>query len=124
MYLYILYRDNGNTTSLWSALRTIDELIVVAVNINCNGYDPSKCSPSTSIPHWTCMKTTVQTVNITVPPDWQQITRLQITVKEIVNGTEQTPTFKTSLENRNANLIFSDVELDSDETTRIFLLST
>ena len=115
--------NSGNTTSLWSALRGVEEMVVVAVNLNCNGYDPSKCS-KTNTPHWTCSDTMVQTVNMTVPPDWQSMKNLKINVMEIVNGKEEQVGFKVSLENNNMNLIFSNVPLDKDNTTRIFLLTT
>ena len=115
--------DAGNSSSLWSVLRTVEELIVVGVNLDCEGYDPAACS-QTHTPHWTCVDSAAQTVNMTVPLDWQSMDGLKVEVSEIVNGKAQPVSFQVSLENGNRNLVFGDVRLDKDETTRVFLLST
>ena len=111
-----------NNESLWSALRAMDTLIIVGINTNCDGYDLSKCV-NDNIPHWICKELIVNMVNIRVPPDWQQDKNLKLSVMELVNGTQVKPTFDTSLINNNTNLVFNNVDLDSDETVRIFVVS-
>eukprot|EP01084_Bolivina_argentea_P305414 527612_1 len=108
--------------SLWSALRTINTLIIVGINTNCNGYDLSQCK-NDNIPHWTCETSTIDTVNITVPPDWQQMSNLQLSVMEIVNGKETKPEFNYNLMDNQTYLVFDKVALDADDTTKIFLVT-
>ena len=108
--------------TLWSALRALDTLIIVGINANCDGYDLSGCT-NNNIPHWNCESLTVDIVNITVPPDWQQMNNLKLNVMELVNGTEIMPTFNINVETNNTNLIFTNVDLDSVDTTRVFLVT-
>merc|ERR1712228_177586 len=112
---------SSSELSLWSALRAIDLLIVVGVNTDCNGYDVSKCKNG-YVPHWECKDNMVQSVNITVPIDWKSNGDFEVSVVEIINGTETKPDFSYDLYQNQSFLVFSDVYLDSDETTRIFLV--
>ena len=107
--------------SLWSALRAIDSLIVVGVNTDCNGYDVSQCG-SGYVPHWECKENTVKSVNITIPLDWREHNDFRVSVLEIVNGTERKPDFEYNLYQNHSFLVFDNVQLDADETTRIFLV--
>merc|ERR1712228_567490 len=112
---------SSSELSLWSALRAIDLLIVVGINTDCNGYDVSKCK-NEYVPHWECKDNMVQSVNITVPIDWKSNGDFEVSVVEIINGTETKPDFSYDLYQNQSFLVFSDVYLDSDETTRIFLV--
>ena len=109
--------DSNSSLSLWSSLQVVDEIVIIAVNQNCNGYNKNDCELGKNV-HWNCDSYLVKQVNISLPSDFGS----SVNVKEIVNGTETDIDFSMKIVNSTI-LQFNSVTLDEQDTTRIFLLT-
>jgi len=112
--------NDMNTTSLWSALRSVNHITIIAVNINCDNYNKDNCKGANSDVHWICEQTVSNQINITLPSDFRNN---EFNTVEIYNGTTKHIDFTMLLLDDNSILQFNNVILNSNETTRIFLIS-
>jgi len=114
-------QNSDSTTSLWSALRSINVLVVIGVNINCSGYDLSKCNGNQNV-QWTCEDTISHQVNITLPTDFNNS---KVEIQEVKGGDYVNVDFNTAIVNGQYNRVLQlqSVSLDSQDTTRVFVVT-
>ncbi|ETO31905.1 hypothetical protein RFI_05214 [Reticulomyxa filosa] len=114
-------QNADSSTSLWAAIRSDVALIVIGVNINCSGYDLSKCDGSQNVA-WTCEDTISRQVNVTLPTDFNGTS---IQIEEVQNGDFVQVDFNTAIVSGQFNQVLQlqSVSLDSQETTRVFLVT-